>query len=395
MKMLLDIQGQGPAALALRCMLMHEGWQGPIHGSQALAASSDTQRSLALSVGSLQLIRACTGSMPGGADIRRVEVQVGTRFARRIGQGLVMDQEDLGLERLGRVVSWSSLVNHLQAAYDLHCKGAALRLGDEASGLAQDLPVWSIKVCADGDPGETALEDDAGQSALAGRVDVRCSAPGWALERFLPDGPLALLPDIQAQAMQLVWCAEHSVTARRFAALRQNGSSQHGEYRLIRELNGSLPEGVEVLRFDNNMQNIRLKRRARPQILRIDAAQREASIWIGNAAQSLHPVAGQGLNLAFRDAAELARCLVDLEYQADAPQHASRLIDTLSGFEKQRQRDRWLLMRITDQLAKQSAGPWFQALAPQALMLARQRHLRQLMTRLFAFGPRDPWPIFG
>jgi hypothetical protein len=52
-------------------------------------------------------------------------------------------------------------------------------------------------------------------------------------------------------------------------------------------------------------------------------------------------------------------------------------------------------MRITDQLARQSTRFWFQALAPQALKIARQSQLKRFITRTFAFGPREPWPLWA
>ncbi|MFM7760385.1 MAG: FAD-dependent monooxygenase, partial [Burkholderiaceae bacterium] len=62
---------------------------------------------------------------------------------------------------------------------------------------------------------------------------------------------------------------------------------------------------------------------------------------IGNAAQTLHPVAGQGLNLGLRDAAVLARLLA-----------SDQSVATLSAFEHQRQRDRSTTVRLTDLMAR-------------------------------------------
>lgn len=64
-------------------------------------------------------------------------------------------------------------------------------------------------------------------------------------------------------------------------------------------------------------------------------------IAIGNAAQTLHPVAGQGLNLGLRDAAVLARLLA-----------RDQSVATLSAFEHQRQRDRSTTVRLTDLMAR-------------------------------------------
>jgi 2-octaprenyl-6-methoxyphenol hydroxylase len=69
------------------------------------------------------------------------------------------------------------------------------------------------------------------------------------------------------------------------------------------------------------------------------------SIRIGNAAQTLHPVAGQGLNLGLRDAAELVDCLARLRTPRD-------LLSALRGLDLQRLPDRWSLIAGTDFLAR-------------------------------------------
>ncbi len=418
----LEIHGHGPGALALHRMLQREGWEGDtglrerqqvpdghttaqaLHAAQASLAT----RSLALSAGSLQLIKACTGSIPAGSDITCVEVQIGARAASAVGEGLVMRHSDLALEQLGRVVSWSTLVDHLDAKAMPGGNSTALPLGrpphdlsetshhEDQRPTARSTSAWNIRVWADGDPGEDALEEDADQSAIVGRVYVRGAPQGWALERFLADGPLALLPDQSPQSMQLVWCANTSQSESRLRTLR-GGPGRSGEQSLLRELGMALPKGIELTAIDPGLQCVRLKRRARAQILQICPEDRQVDVWIANAAQSLHPVAGQGLNLGLRDAAELARCLVTIQHterQSETPQ-ANRMIGLLRRFEEHRQRDRWLLMRITDQLARQSTRFWFQALAPQALKIARQSQLKRFITRTFAFGPREPWPLWA
>jgi 2-octaprenyl-6-methoxyphenol hydroxylase len=80
------------------------------------------------------------------------------------------------------------------------------------------------------------------------------------------------------------------------------------------------------------------------------------TIAIGNAAQTLHPVAGQGLNLGLRDAAVLA----DLLSKEISPA-------TLSAFEKQRQTDRGTTIQLTDWMARVFASAPDQSIS-QTLM---------------------------
>jgi 2-octaprenyl-6-methoxyphenol hydroxylase len=99
------------------------------------------------------------------------------------------------------------------------------------------------------------------------------------------------------------------------------------------------------------------------------------TVRIGNAAQTLHPVAGQGLNLGLRDAYALVQALRD---QAD-------LDRALNSVEWQRAPDRWSMIATTDFLARSFAWRWpglpiarglglaaLQALPPLKNALARQ-----------------------
>jgi 2-octaprenyl-6-methoxyphenol hydroxylase len=69
----------------------------------------------------------------------------------------------------------------------------------------------------------------------------------------------------------------------------------------------------------------------------------ERSLYIGNAAQTLHPVAGQGLNLGLRDAWDLAQVLRDAPDPGDAA--------VLAHFAAQRRMDAGAAIRVTDLLA--------------------------------------------
>jgi 2-octaprenyl-6-methoxyphenol hydroxylase len=91
------------------------------------------------------------------------------------------------------------------------------------------------------------------------------------------------------------------------------------------------------------------KRAAQPLVLKVRGARVEGNeVYIGNAAQTLHPVAGQGLNLGLRDAWDLAQVLAKA---ADPAAPA-----TLARFAAQRRLDAGATIRITDFLAAGFAG---------------------------------------
>jgi 2-octaprenyl-6-methoxyphenol hydroxylase len=98
---------------------------------------------------------------------------------------------------------------------------------------------------------------------------------------------------------------------------------------------------------------------------------------IGSAAQALHPVGAQGLNLGLRDARELARALRDTGPSSDYPR-------AIAAYERRRRADRMLGIGATDLLARSAV-----------LDLAAVRVLRE--TALFALdvlAPARRW-LFG
>jgi 2-octaprenyl-6-methoxyphenol hydroxylase len=106
-----------------------------------------------------------------------------------------------------------------------------------------------------------------------------------------------------------------------------------------------------------------------------------ATVRIGNAAQTLHPVAGQGLNLGLRDAFVLVR---ELTRHADIDR-------ALRGLEWQRAPDRWSTIIATDFLARSFTWQLPGASAARGLGLAALQAispLKSALTRQMMFGRR-------
>jgi 2-octaprenyl-6-methoxyphenol hydroxylase len=104
---------------------------------------------------------------------------------------------------------------------------------------------------------------------------------------------------------------------------------------------------------------------------------------IGNAAQTLHPVAGQGLNLGLRDAQALVHAL------REAAETGAALDTALAGIERQRAPDRWPMIAATDFLARSFAWrlpglPGLRGLALAGLELAAP--LKVALARRMMFG---------
>jgi 2-octaprenyl-6-methoxyphenol hydroxylase len=138
-------------------------------------------------------------------------------------------------------------------------------------------------------------EDDYGQAAVIVNIATELPHAGRAFERFTANGPIAFLP-LTEDRVAVVWTlaspAAADVMALDDAAFRDALQAAFG-YRLGR---------IE-----------RVGRRAMHPLwrLRSEELTRERTVLIGNAAISLHPVAGQGFNLALRDTATLAEVMAD------------------------------------------------------------------------------------
>lgn len=144
-----------------------------------------------------------------------------------------------------------------------------------------------------------------------------------AFERFTSEGPLALLP--YDDGYSLVWCVRPA-TAQQLLALDDTG--------FLQALQTAF--GTRLGRFTTLTP-----RNSYPLGLNAEPASSPRIVAIGNAAQTLHPVAGQGLNLGLRDATVLASLLTQASHS-----------DTLATFARARRADRSATIRLTDVMAR-------------------------------------------
>jgi len=170
---------------------------------------------------------------------------------------------------------------------------------------------------------------DYGQTALVGTVTVSTPQPHVAWERFTSQGPIALLPmgGVRGADYALVWCCSPEEAARR---------AQLSDEAFLRELDAAF--GDRMGRFTQ----IRGRASFPLGLNAVDTLVNGHIVAIGNAAQTLHPVAGQGLNLGLRDAHALADAL-----SAEGPTPLA-----LATFAQRRALDRRMTIGATDTLAR-------------------------------------------
>ncbi len=166
---------------------------------------------------------------------------------------------------------------------------------------------------------------DYNQSAIVTNVSATCFSPGVAYERFTQSGPVALLP-LANQQYSTIWVAppEEIQTL-------MDLSGQEFLARLQKHF------GFRVGTFEScgDRQSYPL------QLLRAQRIYRNRCMLIGNAAYTVHPIAGQGFNLALRDIDYLSELLADkhdpgadvllAQYENDRRSDVDRIIGFTDG----------------------------------------------------------------
>lgn len=374
------ICGAGPVGMALAALLARRGVPGQrivlIDGKSLGQAISDP-RSIALAWGSRLLLEE-VGAWPGiGASSTAIH-QIHVSRRGHLGRSL-MDRDEHGLEALGYVARYGDVVDALARACERagvqvlrplrvsgieeSPDGVQLQLDDGRTLQAQ------IAVQAEGgvfgeQPDKTHTRD-YGQTAVIARVSASSPRAHRAFERFTDEGPLALLPQEGGDGHQyaLVWCvqperAQHLLDLSEDAFLHELGEAF----------------GERLGRFTKVSPRV-----AFPLGLNADPRATARTVAIGNAAQTLHPVAGQGLNLGLRDAAVLARLL--------AREMTPAAIDR---FALEREGDRNMVIRATDTMARVFAGtgPLQSVFGLALAALDTVKPARMLLAELMMFGRR-------
>jgi 2-octaprenyl-6-methoxyphenol hydroxylase len=356
--MQIAVVGAGPVGLALALLAARRLPTARISVFDARPLDRDVgadPRTLALSLGSVQLLERL-GAWPAAAAaaIRRVHVSQAPsgitlgQLLRHEQAQVTLDAAELGVEQLGAVLGYGALLAPLQAAWLAAAAAEPQRLATRfgtpvaalkalADGVEVDAGIaerFDLAVVAEGgvyaEQARKALVADYGQTAWVGHATLAAGSGGVAFERFTADGPLALLPlpppADGSERAALVWCVPSSADpvrdltdAQRLALLRSRLPAEAGELRALSPLK-SFALGLNAERSLVQGRTVR----------------------IGNAAQTLHPVAGQGLNLGLRDAYALV----------DALQRGGDVDTALARVAWARAPDRWSLIAATDFLAR-------------------------------------------
>jgi 2-octaprenyl-6-methoxyphenol hydroxylase len=325
------IVGGGAVGSALACALAELPLDTVLveaHEVRLLEQPSFDARVTALANGSQRILASLGlwGELEGYAEaIRAIHISERGRFgAARIDAkaeqvralGYTVENQTLGRvlwERLGRAPRFTALAPALVTSLERDERRVTATI--EQSGAVGTLRARLV-VAADGARsairtalGFGAIEHDYAQRAVVFNCSTEAPLAGRAFERFTPRGPIALLP-LTAGRAGVIWTLPREV-AERVAELPVDAFRT--------ELTSAF--GYRLGRFT------RIGTRHLHTLVRIasGAIHGPRAVLIGDAALRLHPVAGQGFNLALRDVATLAEVLADAV--ADAVADAGTAVD--------------------------------------------------------------------
>jgi len=336
------VVGAGPVGLALALHAAQQLPRAQVTLFDARPAELDIgadPRTLALSLGSVQLLKRLVRWPAEAAPITEIHVS-----QQPPGEAVVhLRAADEGVPMLGAVLSYGRIVAPLQQAWldaaTTEPERLRSRFGTPVAGLkavaggveldagiAED---FDLAVVAEGgvfaEQARKAVAHDYRQTAWVGIVTIEGGSPGTAFERFTANGPAALLP-LGGARWALVWCVpgdgdpvRELDDAQRLALLAQTFPAEAGRLVALTPL--------KAFALGLNAERSLVAGRV---------------VRIGNAAQTLHPVAGQGLNLGLRDAYELVAAL----------RTRSGIDMALARVEWARAPDRWATIATTDFLAR-------------------------------------------
>ena len=388
------VMGAGAVGLALAVALRHSGRSIALIDSRPEGAAQKDARVLALALGTqVSLAQFAVWEKLQTTPIASVHISQWHGPGRTL-----LTAQEFGAPALGYVAHAGSLASAFadqlkspqgptilyettvtQTSSDL--EGISVTLTGQHQGVLRA----RLLVCAEGAvSGEAAAEmlrtRDYAQHALISEARGSEAPVGRAFERFTPEGPLAFLPWEQGGL------PSHP-GEQRYAVVHVGTPSAADAW-----MNQDDPTYLATLqtRIGTRLRLTAVSARLRyPLVLRYRKNPvGERTVWLGNAAQTLHPVAGQGFNLALRDVCSLA------EHIQTTPHLELGSTAQLAAYARSRQWDRQGVIHVTDGLVRifSNENPLFKfARGAGLLALDLTPPLRHFLGRRLMFGARA-WP---
>ena len=326
------IVGGGPVGSVLALALQQQGMSFTMLEARVKGASHADTRALALSYGSrliLEQLGIWDAVAAKATAINTIHISQRGGFGRT-----KLNAADHNMPAIGYVLPYGALTQALDAVLDTtnivyEAEATAIKTLPDVSEVTFTLNNQSqtmqssLLIVADGGrslgeiKGIKKETKEYGHNALVSKVRAELPHNHIAYERFTPSGPMALLPNGEA-GFSLVWTGEKASID---ALLTLDDDA------FLTQLHVAFGDRVGKFLTIEKRMSFPLK------LSTLKPSTVPHLVIIGNAAQTMHPVAGQGFNVGLRDAWTLADLIIN------TPQAGLGSLSMLDAYSKQRQRD--------------------------------------------------------
>lgn len=338
------IVGGGPVGMVLALLLAQQGQAVTVLEARNAGDAYGDHRALALSYGSRQIL-ARLGVWEALAKLATPIHTIHVSQKGSLGRS-ILHAQTYQQEALGYVLSYGALSRELDLALQNHST-ANVVYAATATAITYDAQEAEVRfthadqssvlrspllVLADGGrsvedlAGLTRDVKDYGHHALISKVRAELPHNHIAYERFIPSGPLALLPNGESE-FSLVWTGKTQAIERLMTL--SDADFLNAFHDAFGDRVGRFLSVQKRMAFPLKMAKLHQKTTPHMAV-------------IGNAAQTMHPVAGQGFNVGLRDAESLAAHIL----QADAVSLGS--IRMLEEYQRSRVKDTQGGLKFTD-----------------------------------------------
>lgn len=306
------IVGGGPVGATLALMLGQQGVKVTVLEVRAKGAAYEEKRALALSSGSREMLeKLCVWQQVALSASKISTIHISQQGS--LGRSILRAQQHQ-LEALGYVAYYGALAQALDEALkkcpsvQFIYEAQAQKIAHHADFSTVDFQQNNINqklnsrlvVLADGGrsldeiEGLTRETKAYGHDALIAKISAELPNNGIAYERFTPNGPIALLPNGESD-FSLVWTGKSEY----IAPLMQLSDAE-----FLEQFHVAFGDRVGKFLQVGKRMTFPLK------LSKLVETDFQHLVVIGNAAQTMHPVAGQGFNVGMRDAESLAKIIL-------------------------------------------------------------------------------------
>jgi 2-octaprenyl-6-methoxyphenol hydroxylase len=311
---LIRVIGGGPTGLIFSLLNAQEKHKIVIHEKLNINALLQQSRALALSASSIDILKKININPKNDLNFIPIN-KIHTSQKKSFGR-VVIDQSKSA--PIGFVIRYDQLIKALlekisvNKYISIHFESEIVSMDVKKSffkGIDNKKYNYNFLIFSDGignllnNQFEFSVDNEmSNYSALVCEVTTQLKHQNIAYERFTPDGPIALLPINNESLSKLVWTGKSNFVESLFK-LNNNQFIECFHEQFGERLGQVVDLGKRIV-YPLRQQYI-----LKPYI--------ENLLVLGNAAHTMHPVAGQGLNLSIRDIAYLTTILEKNQYSID------------------------------------------------------------------------------